>query len=168
MCNCHSHNLWHIENCISLKMKVMLISNLILNTLDYCNAVLARATAKDSKPLQNHAVCFAFRLKQREYITSYLKQLHFLPVKYRIMFKLCLKIKLCHLCSICVCSACKNSSYCPYLFSLSVVCCSWLSLFFLAVSVFFVFCYYVAISDYYVTISDYCLNALVESWGAKT
>ena len=48
-------------------MKVMLISNLILNTLDYCNAVLACATAKDLKPLQkiqNRAARFAFRLKQ--------------------------------------------------------------------------------------------------------
>ena len=74
-------------------MKVMLISNLILNTLDYCNAVLACATAKDLKPLQkipNRAVRFAFRLKRWEHITPYLKQLHFLPVKYRIMFKLCL------------------------------------------------------------------------------
>ena len=72
-------------------MKVMLISNLILNTLDYCNAVLACATAKDLKPLQkiqNRAVRFAFMLKRREHITPYLKQLHFLPVKYRIMFKL--------------------------------------------------------------------------------
>ena len=62
----------------------MLISNLILNTLDYCNAVLACATAKDLKPpqkIQNRAVRFAFRLKQREHITPYLKQLLFLPVK---------------------------------------------------------------------------------------
>ena len=47
-------------------MKVMLIPNLILNTLDYCNADLACATAKDLKPLQknqNCAVRFAFRLK---------------------------------------------------------------------------------------------------------
>ena len=93
VCNCHLRNLRHIENCTPLKMKVMLISNLILDTLDYCNAVLACATAKDLKPLQkiqNHAVRFAFRLKRREHITPYLKQLHFLPVKYRIMFKLCL------------------------------------------------------------------------------
>ena len=57
----------------------------------YCNAVLGCAAAKDLKPLQkiqNRAVHFAFRLKRREHITPYLKQLHFLPVKYRIMFKL--------------------------------------------------------------------------------
>ena len=93
VCNSHFCNLQHIKNCIPLKMKVMLISNLILSTLDYCNAVLACATAKDLKPLQkiqNRAVRFAFRLKQQEHITPYLKQLHFLPVKYRIMFKLCL------------------------------------------------------------------------------
>ena len=74
-------------------MYSMLISNLILNTLDYCYAVLACATAKDLKlfkKIQNRAIRFAFRLKQREHITPYLKQLHFLPFKYRyrIMFKL--------------------------------------------------------------------------------
>ena len=39
----------------------------VLTTLDYCNAVLVCATAKDLKPLQtiqNCAVRFAFRLKQ--------------------------------------------------------------------------------------------------------
>ena len=92
VCNYHLHNLRHIENCIPLKMKVILISNLILNTLDYC-IVLACATAKDLKPLQkiqNRAVRFAFRLKRQEHITPYLKQFYFLPVKYRIMSKLCL------------------------------------------------------------------------------
>ena len=37
--NYHLRNLQHIENCTPLKMKVMLLSNLIPNTLDYCNAV---------------------------------------------------------------------------------------------------------------------------------
>ena len=58
-------------------------------------SVLACATAKDKKPLQkiqNRAVRFAFRLKQREHISPNLKQLHFLPVKHRIMFKLCLTL----------------------------------------------------------------------------
>ena len=93
VCNCHLRNLRHIENCVPSKIKVILICNIILNTLNYCNAVLACATAKDLKPLQkiqNRAVRFAFRLKRREHISSYLKQLHVLPVKYRIMFKLCL------------------------------------------------------------------------------
>ena len=73
--NCHLHNLRHIENCIPLKMKVMLISTVVLFLTSWnCNAVLACATAEDLKPLQkiqNHAVCFAFRLKRREYITPY-------------------------------------------------------------------------------------------------
>ena len=48
-------------------MKVILISNLILNTLDYYNEVLACATVKGLKPhqkIQNRAVHFAFRLKR--------------------------------------------------------------------------------------------------------
>ena len=71
----------------------MLVTNLILSNVDYCNAVLANTTAKQLKPLQkiqNDAVQFIFNLKLREHVTPYFVKLHFLPIKYRILFKLCL------------------------------------------------------------------------------
>ena len=66
---------------------------LILSSLDYCNAVLANATAKQLKPLkniQNDAVRFIFNLKLREHVTPYFVKLHFLPIRYLISFKHCL------------------------------------------------------------------------------
>ena len=60
----------------TIKVPVLLIFNLIPNTLDYCNAVLACATATDLKPLQkiqNRAAHFAFRLKPQNQIKKYQK-----------------------------------------------------------------------------------------------
>ena len=45
------------------------------------------------KPLQlilNKAIRFVFNLTKRNHITPYLKQLHILPIKFRIKFKVCL------------------------------------------------------------------------------
>ena len=67
--------------------------NLILSTLDYCNSLLIGATNKDILPLQrvlNRAVRLVFDLKKRDHITPYLFKLHFLPVKFRIQYKICL------------------------------------------------------------------------------
>ena len=75
------------------KYRIMLVSNLILSQIDYCNVLLANASNKDLKPFQktlNDAVRFIFDLKWNDYVTPYLIRLHFLPVQYCIAFKLCL------------------------------------------------------------------------------
>ena len=64
----------------------MLVYNLILSQIDYCNVLLANASNKGLKPL-NDAVHFIFDLKWNERVTPYLIRLHFLPVQYRIAFK---------------------------------------------------------------------------------
>ena len=69
----------------------MLVCNPILSQIDYCNVLLANASNKHLKPLQktlNDAVCFIFDLKWNDHVTPYLICLHFLPVQYRIAFKL--------------------------------------------------------------------------------
>ena len=71
----------------------MLVCNLILSQIDYCHVLLANASNKDLKPLPktlNDAVRFIFDLKWNDHVTPYLICLHFLPVQYRIAFKLCL------------------------------------------------------------------------------
>ena len=71
----------------------MLVCNLILSQIDYCNVLLANASNKDLKPLQktlNDAVHFIFDLKWNDHVTPYLIRLRFLPVQYHIAFKLCL------------------------------------------------------------------------------
>lgn len=92
-CNLHLRNLRHIKKCLPVDVRIMLVQNLIVSKLDYCNSLLAASTADDLKPLQrtlNEAVRFIFDLKWNDHITPYFIKLHFLPVKFRILYKLCL------------------------------------------------------------------------------
>ena len=92
-CMYHLKNLYHIRNCLPHNIRVMLVTNLILSQLDYCNAILANCSSTELKPLKkvlHSSVRFIFNLKRYEHITPYLYRLHFLPVPYRILYKLAL------------------------------------------------------------------------------
>ena len=52
VCMFHLRNLYHIRNCLPHEIRVMMIKNLVLSQLDYCNALLANATSTDLKPLK--------------------------------------------------------------------------------------------------------------------
>jgi len=74
-----------------------LVSAFILSRLDYCNAVLAGLPASTLAPLQRvmHAATRVIcDLKPYNHVTPTLKALHWLPVKQRIEFKLCLLVHL--------------------------------------------------------------------------
>ena len=66
--------------------------------MDYCNSILICANGKTLKPLElilNRAIRFIFILRLDTHITPYLKKLHILPIKHRIMYKIsltCFKI----------------------------------------------------------------------------
>ena len=71
----------------------MLVKNLILSKLDDGNSLLAACTVADLNALQvvmNNAVRFILDVGKQAHITPHLKRLHFLPVKQRISYKLCL------------------------------------------------------------------------------
>ena len=64
-----------------------LVTSLVLSRIDYCNVVLAGLPASTIAPLQRvHNA--AARLDRRSHITPALRELHWLPVKYRIKFKI--------------------------------------------------------------------------------
>ena len=92
-CSFILRNISHLSDYLPLRAKVALVTNLILSSLDYSNSILACATDKDIRPLKlilNRAVRFIYKLKFRDHITQYLYKLHFLPIRYRITFKLAL------------------------------------------------------------------------------
>ena len=92
-CNYHIRNLYNIKSCLDFKTKVLLVTNLIMSTLDYCNILFVGSTDKLIRPLHlilNKAVRFIYNLRIREHISPYYTKLHFLPVKKRIKFKACL------------------------------------------------------------------------------
>ena len=92
-CNYHLRNLVNIRDGLSPEARIVLVTNLILSKLDYCNGILICSNKKTLKPLQlilNKAVRFIFNLRRRQHITPFLKKLHFLPIAFRIRFKICL------------------------------------------------------------------------------
>ena len=95
VCYFNLKNLQTIRNSLDQNTKIFLVKTLILNRLDYCNILLANATATNIQRLQrvlNACVRFIFNLRKSDHVTNYAKQCHFLPVKYRIRFKSCVTV----------------------------------------------------------------------------
>lgn len=93
ICNYHLRNLYNIKNSLNTKTRILLVTNLILTTIDYCNILLLGATSKDLRPLKlmiNKTVRFIYDLKFRTHVSPFLKKAHFLPISKRITFKACL------------------------------------------------------------------------------
>jgi len=64
-----------------------------VSRVDYCNSVLAGLPLTTLEPLQrvqNAAARLVLSLNLRDHVKPALKQLHWLPVVYRIQYKLCL------------------------------------------------------------------------------
>jgi hypothetical protein len=93
VCNFHLRNLRNVKSCLPQDSRILLVNNLILSNLDYCNSILACLPECQIYPLQkilNKAVRFIFNLRYFEHISPFLYKLHFLPINFRIRFKLCL------------------------------------------------------------------------------
>ena len=97
----NQRNLAKIASKLDHDLKVQLVNSNILCFLDYCNAVYSGLSEKDIQKLQkieNNAVRFIFGLygkKRLQALSPYLKKLHFLPVQYRITFKIGLLVFKC-------------------------------------------------------------------------
>ena len=93
ICSFHLKNLINIRDSLPYQTRIIMVTNVILSNLDYCNAILACCTEKSIKPLQivlNRGIRFIFGINKFTHITPYLKKLHILPIAYRIKFKLCI------------------------------------------------------------------------------
>ena len=68
----------------------MLLCTLVLSQLDYVNSILSRApttTIKPYKTIQNFAARVAYKKSRRKDVYICLQELHWLPIKYRTMYK---------------------------------------------------------------------------------
>ena len=95
-CYANLRNLGRIASKLIKPLKVQLVHSLILSHIDYCNALFYNLPEyllhKLTKVLYS-AVRFIFGLRGsalRMHMLPYLKSLHFLPVKFRIEFKIAL------------------------------------------------------------------------------
>ena len=91
--NFHLRNINRIRRYITQDSCHHLVRSLVLQRIDYANSTLYGITVKDSQKLQrlqNRAARIVFRQHRMHPSAPLLKQLHWLPVDSRIIFKLML------------------------------------------------------------------------------
>ena len=85
-------NIAHIKRFLDEDCLKMLINSLVISRIDYCNSLYYNLPANQLQRLQD-IVCKSARLitgsTRRERITPILIDLHWLPIRARIEFKIC-------------------------------------------------------------------------------
>ena len=92
------NKLKNMKYSLSENLRISLVKCYIISQLDYCNFLYANITKKQLNNLQkclNAAMRFVYSIRRSKSITPYLKKAHILPVKYRIVYKLCLLVFKC-------------------------------------------------------------------------
>ena len=83
-----------IRKYLNEKVKLMLVKQLIISKLDYCNSLYFNLPKKRLKKLQsvlNGGIRFIYNITDRnEDLTPYYKKAHILPIEHRLFFKVCL------------------------------------------------------------------------------
>ncbi len=91
----HLRNLAKMKSCLTFKRLEIAIHALISSRLDYCKSLykgISQASILRLQKVQNAAARLLMNIKKREHITASLISLHWLPVQYRIDFKLILLV----------------------------------------------------------------------------
>jgi hypothetical protein len=94
----HLHNISKIKQYLTYSVTEQVITSLVMSRVDYCNALLAGLPQSTIAPLQRVQNCAARILtgtRKFDHITPVLMKLHWLPVKYRIIYKICLLVFKC-------------------------------------------------------------------------
>ena len=84
-------NIGRLRNRLTLSTTKTLVQNLVMSKLDYCNSLLfglPDSLISKLQIIQNKAARIVTRTPKTEHITPILKDLHWLPIKQRIEFKI--------------------------------------------------------------------------------
>ena len=90
-CYCNLRQISHIRPHLTLEATATLVNSLITSRLDYMNSILVGipiALRRKLELIQNNAARLVFQKKKRDHITPLLKSLHWLPIDFRIQFKI--------------------------------------------------------------------------------
>jgi len=100
-CFYHLRRLHQIRRRVGAEVvTTQLVLAFITSRLDYCNSVLAGVPQNTLEPLQwvqDATEQLIFQLGLREQVTPGLLQLHWLPERWRIQYKLCAVMHLIHM-----------------------------------------------------------------------
>ena len=99
-CFYHIRRLRQIKRYITIDAMKHLVAAVILGRLDYCNSVLVGLPWSTVAPLQrvqNAAAKLVLGLSPRDHVSPAFVELHWLPIHYRIQFKLALLMYTTHI-----------------------------------------------------------------------
>ena len=91
LCYLELRKISYIRKYITIEATNKLICSFVLSRLDYCNSLHAGITSTQVHKLQqiqNSAARLIMQVPKREHITPTLELLHWLPIKYRILYKI--------------------------------------------------------------------------------
>ena len=84
----------HTETALSSEiLSRLLVQCFVITRLDYCNSLLydiQEESINKHRRVQNAAVKLMFGLNQFDHVSQLLKDLHWLPIRYRIQYKISL------------------------------------------------------------------------------
>ena len=92
-CNNELRKISSIRHLLTFDATKTLICTLVLSKIDYCNALLVNTTSSNINRLQkiqNSAARLIFRSRKFDHVQPLLKQLHWLPIRARIKYKISL------------------------------------------------------------------------------
>ncbi len=84
-------NIARLRSMLSLPVTERLINTLVFSHIDYCNALIVgvpKTTLNKLQCVQNSAARILTGARKNEHITPILKSLHWLPVRFRVDFKI--------------------------------------------------------------------------------
>ena len=87
----HLHNIWRIRIFLSFENRKSIVQAIVMSRIDYSNSLLYGVAATNLSKLQrvqNAAVRLVCSLPRHEHVTSSFIRLHWLPIKFRINFKI--------------------------------------------------------------------------------
>lgn len=90
ICYYHLRHLRQIRKRVGSEVTIRLVLALIMSRIDYCNSALAGLPQSTTAPLQrvqNAAARLVFEFGPKEYATTSLLQLHWLPVRRRVQLR---------------------------------------------------------------------------------
>ena len=88
----------HLRPFIDEKSTIQLIISLVISRLDYCNCLFYNMSEENFQKLQvvqNHCARLVKKAPKRSSATSLLKDLHWLPIKFRVSYKVAIFVFKC-------------------------------------------------------------------------
>ena len=87
----HPYNIGRIKRFLSFEDRKSIVQAIVMSRIDYCNSILYDVAVTNLSKLQqvlNAAVRLVCSLPRHEHVTSSFIRLHWLPIKFRINFKI--------------------------------------------------------------------------------